>query len=95
MSLPININNLINGQTVESNRIEFKKGWNPEEILRTSCAFANDINDCGSGYIIIGIEEIDGIPVLPPFGLQQNQLDAYQKDFISYVIKLDLRYSQK
>ena len=88
MSLPININNLINGQTVESNRIEFKKGWNPEEILRTSCAFANDINDCGSGYIIIGIEEIDGIPVLPPFGLQQNQLDAYQKDFISLCHKI-------
>ena len=42
MALPININELINGQTVEWERIEFKEGWNPEKIIRTICAFAND-----------------------------------------------------
>jgi predicted HTH transcriptional regulator len=52
MSLPININELINGQTVETERIEFKEGWNPEAILHTICAFANDIYNWGGGYII-------------------------------------------
>ena len=29
MALAININDLLNKQKIESNRIEFKKGWNP------------------------------------------------------------------
>lgn len=79
MALPININDLINSHTVESVRIEFKRGWNPEEIIHSICAFANDINEYGSGYIIVGIEEKDGSPVLPPSGLLQEQIDSIQK----------------
>jgi len=30
MALPININELIHGSTVEWERIEFKEGWNPD-----------------------------------------------------------------
>ena len=82
MALPININDLINSHTVESVRIEFKRGWNPEEIIHSICAFANDINEYGSGYIIVGIEEKDGSPVLPPSGLLQEQIDSIQKKFI-------------
>ena len=80
MALPINIQQLISGKTVEWDRIEFKKGWNPEEIIQTVCAFANDINNWGGGYVIVGIGENDGIPVLPPVGLQQNSLDTIQKE---------------
>lgn len=29
MALPVNILDLLNKQKVESNRIEFKEGWNP------------------------------------------------------------------
>jgi len=29
MALAINIEDLLNKQKIESNRIEFKKGWNP------------------------------------------------------------------
>jgi len=32
MALPVNINQLISGKTVEWDRLEFKKGWNPGEI---------------------------------------------------------------
>ena len=42
MALPINITDLINGQAVESARLELKRNWNPEEIIHTLCAFAND-----------------------------------------------------
>lgn len=82
MALPINIQKLIAKETVESERIEFKKGWNPEGIMRSICAFANDINNWGGGYIILGIEEKDGISQLPPAGLETNQIDGYQKRLI-------------
>lgn len=32
MALAINIEDLLNKQKLESNRIEFKKGWNPVSI---------------------------------------------------------------
>ncbi len=57
MALPINISELINGKTVEWERIEFRKGWNPERTLKTITAFANDFNNWGGGYIILGVEE--------------------------------------
>jgi len=41
MPLPINIEQLLSANKVESNRIEFKAGWNPDTIYRTVCAFAN------------------------------------------------------
>ncbi|MBG0506508.1 putative DNA binding domain-containing protein [Elizabethkingia anophelis] len=81
MALPINIEDLINARTVESVRIEFKRGWNPYNILRTVCAFSNDINEYGGGYIVIGIEEKDGSPILPPFGVEQKDIDNIQKEF--------------
>ena len=57
MALPINIKELLNGQVIEWERLEFKRDWNPVPVIRTLCAFANDINNWGGGYIIIGVEE--------------------------------------
>ncbi|MBM3212814.1 hypothetical protein FJZ33_11380 [Candidatus Poribacteria bacterium] len=79
MNLPININDLLTSQTVESDRIEYKEGWNPEAVLHTMCAFANDFNNQGGGYIIIGIKANDGVPDLPPCRLWKNQLDPIQR----------------
>ncbi len=45
MGLPVNIKELLNGETVEWERIELKEGWNPEPVIRTIGAFANDINN--------------------------------------------------
>jgi len=66
MALPVNIRELINGRTVEWERIEFKRGWNPIPTLHSICAFANDFNNWGGGYIIIGIEIISYPGPLPP-----------------------------
>ncbi len=55
MALAININDLLDKQKIESNRIEFKKGWNPGSIYHSICAFANDFDDLGGGYIIVGV----------------------------------------
>ena len=79
MQLPINIDDVLHGQTVESERLELKAGWDPEAVLHTMCAFANDFHNLGGGYIFVGVAESDGQPVLPPVGLPQNRLDRLQK----------------
>jgi len=47
-------------------QFKFKKGWNPVAVLHTLCAFANDFDNWGGGYIFIGIEIKQGHPVLLP-----------------------------
>jgi predicted HTH transcriptional regulator len=81
-ALPISLDDLLHHRTVDSTRIEFKANWsNPTEaqVLKTICAFANDLYNQGSGYLIIGVEERDGAPVLPPRGLTPEQVDQVQK----------------
>ena len=69
-------------RTVEWERLEFKAGWNPKAVLHTMCAFANDFHNLGGGYIIIGVGEDNGRPVLPPTGLPVKQLDTIQKEIV-------------
>ena len=88
MALPINIQEMLTGQTVEWERIEFKAGWNPEKILHTICAFLNDINNWGGGYVVVGIKEDQGRPVLPPEGLTQTQIDRIQKELLNLCNRL-------
>jgi len=88
MSLPINIDELLHGNTVEWDRIELKKGWNPEDVIHTLCAYANDINNWDGGYVIIGVEEENGKAKLPPIGLHVQELDAIQKKLIELSHKL-------
>lgn len=57
MALPISIDSLIRQQIVENSRIDYKRDWNPEDIIHSICAFANDIDNWGGRYIIVGIEE--------------------------------------
>jgi ATP-dependent DNA helicase RecG len=45
MAPPINLQELGHGKVVEWERLEFKASWNPEQILNSICAFANDINN--------------------------------------------------
>lgn len=49
MTLPFNLDEFINGRTIEWERLEFKAGWNPEAVLHTACAFANDISNLEAG----------------------------------------------
>ena len=88
MALPVNIDELLHGNTIEWDRIELKKGWNPEKILHSICAFANDFNNLDGGYIIVGVEEQNGIAKLPPLGLGPDQLDAIQKKLIELSFKI-------
>lgn len=82
MAMPINIKNLINCRVIESNRVEFISGWNPNPIIHSICAFANDIDNVGGGYIVVGVEENDGTPVLPVKGIPQERVDGILKELI-------------
>ena len=93
MSLPINIDELLHGNTVECDRIELKKGWNPEDIIHSLCAYANDINNWDGGYIIIGVNEENGTAILPPVGIEKNQIDAIQKKLVELSNKIVPKYS--
>jgi ATP-dependent DNA helicase RecG len=92
VALPININELLHGNTIEWDRIELKKGWNPEDIIHSLCAYANDINNWDGGYIIIGVEEENGKALLPPFGLKPEQIDSFQKKLIELSHKISPSY---
>ena len=83
--LPINLKDLLRQRTVEGERIEYKAGWNPDAIIRTLCAFANDFENLGGGYIIIGQDCDDaGRPIFPPRGLDEDQLDRIQRELLQH-----------
>jgi ATP-dependent DNA helicase RecG len=81
-SLPINLTSLLEQRTIESERVEYKAGWNPESVLHTICAFANDFHNLGGGYVVLGVAEQNGRPVLPPQGLDPDQIDAILKELL-------------
>jgi ATP-dependent DNA helicase RecG len=77
--LPINLDTLLRHRTIEGERVEYKAGWNPESALHTICAFANDFHNLGGGYLVIGVEENDGLPVLPPRGIDPSRVEAIRE----------------
>jgi len=95
MAIPINIEKLISGKIVESERIEYKKGWNPTAIYRTIAAFANDFENIGGGYIIVGAEEEKGRAKRPVSGLSVDELDRIQREMIGYNKLIKPYYSPK
>jgi len=82
-NLRINLDDLLNARTVESERIEFKATWDRKvtgyQVLKTICAFANDLRRHGSGYIIIGVAEREGRASLPPRGLSPAQMEEAER----------------
>lgn len=84
MAIPVNMDDLINRRVVESTRIEFKADWNPNPVIHSICAFANDIDNTGGGYIIIGVEENNGAPVFPLKGIDKTRIDDILKKLVGY-----------
>ena len=74
MALPINVDDLIHQRKVERTRIEYQSDWNPEPVIHTITAFANDFDNMGGGYILIGVEEENGRPKLPVKGLDPDSI---------------------
>jgi len=93
--LPVNLDALIQPRQIESVRLEFKKTWSEpalEQIVRAVCAFANDFFNLNGGYIVLGIEEKDGLPILPPAGLDDENLDEIQQQIRGQCNRIDPSY---
>ena len=95
MALPINIEDLLNQRRVESNRIEFKRGWNPTSIYRSIGAFANDIENLGGGYIIIGVEAENGVAKRPVCGVPAEQQDKILKEIVQFNSMIEPTYAPR
>lgn len=94
MAIAINIENLLNKQKIESNRIEFKKGWNPASIYHSVCSFANDFDDLGGGYILIGVDTDNktGLAIRPVEGVPTASIDGILQDMVGYNNKISPYY---
>lgn len=90
--IPLKLETLLADRVVESDRVEYKRGWNPTETITTICAYANDFSNTNGGYIVIGIEEKYGRPILPPVGIDEDQLDAIQQELFQYCNFISPRY---
>ena len=95
-NLRINLDDLLHARTVESERIEFKATWDPNvtghQVLKTICAFANDLRRHGSGYVVLGVAEKDGRADLPPRGLTPEQMDEADRWITGRCHTIDPRY---
>ena len=94
--LPVSIDDLIHARSVEDNRREFKAAWNPATqaaVVRTICAFANDLLNLNGGYVILGVEaDASGNPVLPPRGLENTNVDTIQREILGQCNRIHPRY---
>ena len=80
--LPINLHDLLRQRTIEGERVEYKGGWNPQSLLHTICAFANDFHNLGGGYVVLGVAERNGRPLLPPKGLEAGRIDGWLNELL-------------
>nr|VFJ77972.1 MAG: hypothetical protein BECKFW1821C_GA0114237_11551 [Candidatus Kentron sp. FW] len=78
--LPIDTRRLL---YLESARVEFKGSWDEKttglQVLHTLCAFANDFQNLGGGYIVLGVAAPQGQAILPPAGLDPNTIEDIQR----------------
>lgn len=79
---------LLEEARVESFQLEFKAGWDEHTkpaIIRTICAFANDLLNHNGGYVIVGVEDAGGSAALPPKGLPLESLEQVSKELLGQV----------
>ena len=83
MAIPTNLKTLLSGDVVEWARIEFKETWDAEASLKTICAFANDLDNWGGGYIVIGVKNKGNGEPDKLIGVDPEKIDGYLKDMLN------------
>lgn len=82
-ALPIALEDLVHRRVVESSRVEFKASWDERttgpQVLRTICAFANDLHNLNGGYIVLGVTESGGVVERPVRGLAPGEIEGAQR----------------
>ncbi len=82
----LKIETLLDGRVVEHDRVEYKTGWNPNTVIHSICAFANDYDNTNGGYIVIGVKEKNGMPVFPLEGCQRKNWILFSRKYFSIAI---------
>ena len=94
--LPFNLGDLIHTRATETNRVEFKAGWDEHiklAVTHTICALANDLLNLNGGYVVLGIRtDQDGQAVLPPVGLDHSNIEEIQREIRGQCNRLDPTY---
>lgn len=86
MPIPTNVQTLLSGNVVEWERIEFKETWDAAASLKTVVAFANDIDNWGGGYIVIGVKnrsDDDNRPSPELCGIPVGSVDRIMKEMLN------------
>jgi len=84
VALSVDIKRLLEGGPLEWERVYFKKTFHALAVLRSICAFANDIKKHSGGYIILGVEENDQHgPVFPVAGLSPGAITLIKDEIKS------------
>ncbi len=53
------------------------------------CAFANDIDDLGGGYVIVGVDtDENGVANRPVVGIDESRIDGILQEMIGYNAKI-------
>lgn len=52
--IPLKIETILEGLVVEHDRVEYRTGWNSNDIIHSICAYADDFDNTKGGYIVIG-----------------------------------------
>ncbi len=80
MALPLSMSKLLQENGAGRISVEFAETWDPKVSLPTVCAFANDINNWGGGYIVIGVRAESGRPQYSLAGVPADRADAFCRD---------------
>lgn len=94
--LPINVEDLLYFRGIESPRVELKASWDEvttgPQVIRTICAFANDFQNLNGGYVVIGVAQENGSPILPPKGLDADEMEQAQQWIRGKCATIDAAY---
>ena len=91
MVLHVDVKKLVEGSIIETNRVEYKTSWNPQKVLHTICAFANDYEETYGGYIVIGVSETNGIPDTV-VGVEESEIPRIEAEFFNICNLIEPRY---
>lgn len=88
------MDDLINHRVVESTRVEFKSDWNPTPIIHSICVFANEIDNIGGDYIIIGVSEENDPTVFPLRDIEKERINDILQKLVGLRHCIDSLYNQ-
>ena len=87
-----NIQKLLDRREHESSELEYYSGFNPRAVVRTICAFANDVENNGGGIIVIGVGDDDGRPKFPLRGVRPGEGRKIIRKLSEYLRTIEPQY---